>query len=340
MDLTIIRQLFQLRYLKVLGGSYEVKIELPTEIQGLVHLTALQIFCINEISLPSDIVRLPCLSHMIVPDCTMLPNGIGGMKSLCTLQRFEASNMSNIEDLGQLTNLRDLVICIRSSLMVVGIEALATSLGILHITHRCYDENDRLGSLAHPPLRIERLDLGGRTFARVPAWINGDLKNIHCLDLNVNRASTDEVRVLGELPSLIALDLGVHQCCPLGSDDDIVFDTAGFPALNHFSISWGGDMMPYLRFTAGAMPNLRTLSLSFQETAWMGAAPVGMENLLNLPSITVIMFYCTTNMDEVIHDRARLAFTEATQEHTGRPALHLCPIRTPRQWYHGGPALF
>uniref|UniRef100_A0A0E0AS32 Rx N-terminal domain-containing protein n=1 Tax=Oryza glumipatula TaxID=40148 RepID=A0A0E0AS32_9ORYZ len=108
-DVTAIGQLFQLRYLKIVSLHHALVIELPTEIQGLQYLSTLEIDCTNENSLPSDIVHLSRLSHLIVPSGIGLPDGkIGSMKSLCTLQKFEILDIKSAISLGELTNLKDL----------------------------------------------------------------------------------------------------------------------------------------------------------------------------------------------------------------------------------------
>uniref|UniRef100_A0ACD5Z6T7 Uncharacterized protein n=1 Tax=Avena sativa TaxID=4498 RepID=A0ACD5Z6T7_AVESA len=79
-DLTAISQLIQLRYLKVSGGRY---INLPNEMQGLVHLETMEFNCFS-LDVPSDIVHLPRLAHLIVAKWKHLPEGIRNMKSLLT----------------------------------------------------------------------------------------------------------------------------------------------------------------------------------------------------------------------------------------------------------------
>lgn len=108
-DVTAIGQLFQLRYLKIVSLHHALVLELPTEIRGLQYLSTLEIDCTNENSLPSDIVHLSRLSHLIVPSGIGLPDGkIGSMKSLCTLQKIEILDIKSAIGLGELTNLKDL----------------------------------------------------------------------------------------------------------------------------------------------------------------------------------------------------------------------------------------
>jgi hypothetical protein len=106
-------------------------VELPTEFKGLRYLATLHmhIFCSNIVPLPSDIVGLPRLSHLVLLGNATLPDGIGSMKSLCAVQGLD---LLDIKDLGELTNLRDIVISKVTVLTDSNIDALITSLGKLH----------------------------------------------------------------------------------------------------------------------------------------------------------------------------------------------------------------
>ena len=315
-DLTAIGQLFQLRYLNVSAGA----IDLPTEIQGLQHLATFQIFCTNELRLPSDIAHLPRLRHLILPLGTRLPDGIGRMKSLCTLEGFDVSDVKNFNDLGVLTNLRDLKLDNRQVPTQTGIDALVTSLGklcnlrslcICSVGQWTHDLNDRLGSLSHPPfLQIVKLELIRWLLPRAPRWINGDLQSLIHLNLRVKETSTAEVSILGMLPSLNDLNLWVQSCPQDGAS--IAFGPGGFPALEHLKIYCGGDFFSRLRFEPGVMPSLQKLTLSYMDTEWSGIAPVGIEHLLNLREMQLFPFSDSGSVD---NDRLRRAFTGVIEAH-------------------------
>ncbi|KAF2918541.1 disease resistance protein RGA5-like [Oryza sativa Japonica Group] len=336
-DVTAIGQLFQLRYLKIVSLHHALVLELPTEIRGLQYLSTLEIDCTNENSLPSDIVHLSRLSHLIVPSGIGLPDGkIGSMKSLCTLQKIEILDIKSAIGLGELTNLKDLELYSKQALSEREIDALVTSLGKLHklISLRMskfaeciwYDEDNRLGSLSNPPLNIERLHLGGWRLRRVPRWINGHLQNLCFLVLDVTEMSTDEVRLLGELPSLSELCLSVKRLAPCSAS--LVFG-AGFPALECLEFFCGGDIS-HLCFEAGVMPNLRKIILFYIDIEWSGTAPVGIEHLLN-KQLRYIQLHPVTDT-AVDAERISLAFTEAIRAHTSRggaePYLRFARIRS------------
>lgn len=167
-DLTAINQLFQLRYLKVSAANGSI--QLPTKIKGPVHLETLELVEGDfKSTLPSDIVDLPCLSHLIVdrfhrtPD---LPNGISQMKSLRTLHGFEIgrNSVEDIVGLGDLTNLRDLKLYFWRKTPET-MDALSSLIGKLrNVKHLSLiglslGEDNMLLSISEPPLHIEVLEL-------------------------------------------------------------------------------------------------------------------------------------------------------------------------------------
>ncbi|VAH11418.1 unnamed protein product [Triticum turgidum subsp. durum] len=324
-DLTAISQLFQLRYLKV---SVEQNIKLPTEIQGLVHLETLDLNCnLLDIPLeiPADIVHLPCLSHLIVPYRTKLPKGIRNMKSLRTLYGFELrwSPLEDIKGLGELTNLRCLWLSRSTMGYCGGIEgavALASSIGMLHdLRYLCiighfFDESCRVVSLSDPSCHIKVLRLSGWRMPRVPKWICG-LQCLSQLELDVE-LSTEEFHALGELPSLVFLNLWVFSI-PDGSV--VIFPAGSFPVLEGFECRSTHDVTSYLAFEAGAMPKLRSIALQFRKSNWGGATPLGLEHLLSLEHIFVVI---SGGLEEVCGE-AESAFRNCTQLHPSRPSFTL-----------------
>ncbi|KAF6998022.1 hypothetical protein CFC21_014181 [Triticum aestivum] len=290
LDLTAISQLFQLRYLYVSGPKF---VQLPAELQGLVYLETLHID--SELkSIPSDIVHLSRLSYLHIGYCNhgLLSEWIGNMKSLNSLrmplgmrtgQREDLNGMNGIMGLGELTNLRDLTISLWC-LEEPELDALVCSIGKLcNLKHLrilgFYPKIDiQMSSLSNPFQHIEKISVLVLNFPRVPIWMGG----LHCLrvlDLRVEETSTGEVRLLGELPSLVNL-----RFCPSHIPKErAILGTGLFPVLEYFGFWSEEDAMAYLGFEAGAMPNLQTLSL--QTRKWGGGTPVGMEHLLRLQKI-------------------------------------------------------
>uniref|UniRef100_N1QX52 Putative late blight resistance protein-R1A-6-like protein n=1 Tax=Aegilops tauschii TaxID=37682 RepID=N1QX52_AEGTA len=290
LDLTPIGQLFQLRYLKVV--AFQCIVHLSTEIRELVHLETLQIASRSAQNFPSDIVLLPRLSQLTLPKGIGLPQGIKSIKSLRDLNCFDIgkSSLEDIDGLGKLTNLRVLVFL--GKMMVEVVDALVSSIGklcdlkllIVHgepSKHYC----DLIYSLSNPPLHIEKIYLRGWLLKRIPNWI-GDLHCLGSLSLSVEHLSTEEVNVVGKLPSLVELCLWVTH---ITEDSGAAIACTGlFPILEDLRLfsEDGDDATICMEFKAGVMPNLRLLGLEICDR-WSGATPLGMEHLLALEHIRI-----------------------------------------------------
>uniref|UniRef100_M8AZZ6 Disease resistance R13L4/SHOC-2-like LRR domain-containing protein n=1 Tax=Aegilops tauschii TaxID=37682 RepID=M8AZZ6_AEGTA len=290
-DLTAIGHLFLLRYLKVLARLADVA--LPTEIRGLVHLESLELSCRSVQSFPSDITRLANLFHLKLPYGAMLPEGIQNMKSIRTLHYtgMLKNSLEDIKGLSELTNLKELMLCTpyEQCLTVEHVNALVSSIQMLrdlkHLSLVCWgkldDYGSRLNSLVDPP-RLEVLNLATWELSRAPRWI-GELCCLRVVSLHVLHMSSDEVRVLGDLPSLVDATIRVSEL----SQDKVVVGTGLFPVLEYFFFRSDEDVTAYLSFEAGAMPKLRTLNVAFGWQEWRGGTPFGMECLPCLQDIHV-----------------------------------------------------
>uniref|UniRef100_A0ACD5Z7L5 Uncharacterized protein n=1 Tax=Avena sativa TaxID=4498 RepID=A0ACD5Z7L5_AVESA len=187
----------------------------------------------------------------------------------------------------------------------------------LRIHGHVSDTNDQLALLSDPPPHIKVLELDDWTTTRVPQWICG-LQCLYSLKLVVNKASTDELHALGDLPSLVNLSLIVVS---IPRDTTVVFSAGLFPALELFKCISDYDVTAYLAFEAGAMPKLRSLELHFNERHWGGAATVGLQHLLCLKHITI---HITDHSEEfplqAVHN-ANSVFKKCTRRHPGQPSF-------------------
>jgi hypothetical protein len=333
-DLTAIGHLFVLRYLKVSAPSAELL--LPNEIQGLSHLETLDLICKSMPSFPSDIARLLNLFYLRLPLVTALPKGIENMKSVRTLHcsSISESSLKDIKGLSELTNLKELnlgwILC--QGLTVEQSDALVSSIGMLqdlrHLSLECRIECDgyycQLDSLPNPPLRLEVLDLRIWTCRRVPKWF-GELSCLRVLRLRVLHLSSDEVRVLGELPSLVEASLDVLDV----SQDKVLVGSGSFPVLEKVSFRSHGDVCASLSFEAGTMPKLQRLDLDFGWKEWRGATPVGMECLPCLHHIEVWLYdtgiESSKNKQDVRAD-VESAFKSAASVHPGHPSVEFIRV--------------
>ncbi|KAI4967086.1 hypothetical protein ZWY2020_031043 [Hordeum vulgare] len=196
-------------------------------------------------------------------------------------------------------------------------DALVSSIGMLRDLKRivlicergCSDPESQLESLHSPPPRLEKLILPNWHFRRVPKWI-GELCCLRILDLHVLHLSSDEVRVLGELSTLVSVTLRVLDV----SQEKVVVGMGLFPFLEHFYFVSNKDVNVYLSFETGAMPKVQTLALEFSWTEWRGATPVGMECLPCLQNIDVIR-------REDVCPQVKSAFKGAASLHPRHPSV-------------------
>jgi hypothetical protein len=330
-DLTTIGRLFVLRYLKVFAPSAELL--LPTEIQGLAHLETLDLICEFISRYPSDISRLVNLFYLRLPSCTALPKGIENMKSVRTLHcsSISENSLEDIKGLSKLTNLKELKLgrLLGQFLTVEHVDALVSSIGMLQDLrylslvgrNECDGDYFQLDSLPNPPLRLVELYLERWTCRRVPKWF-GELICLRVLRLRVLHLSSDEVRVLGELPSLVEASFNVLDV----SQDKVLVGSGSFPVLEQVRFSSDGDVCAYLSFEAGAMPKLQKLTLVFPWKEWRGATPVGMECLPCLEHIYVGLLDTGTesskNRQDVRAD-VKSAFKSAASVHPRHPSVRV-----------------
>ncbi|XP_051213031.1 disease resistance protein RGA5 [Lolium perenne] len=231
--------------------------------------------------------------HLFCP--TLLPDGIGNMKSLRHLGYFdfERNTLDNIRDLGQLTNLRYLALACghlphdRERRM----DALCSSLGklcsledlLVNVTHSSNVCIEGLKILSPPTTtyRLERLFMPNPHFFRVPSWMRV-LRNLGHLECRVNELLKDGVGILSELPFLANLNLMIQN---VTNEMIVIYGKGGFPALKRFELRLSSAS--YLAFEEGAIPMLRRLKLVFNAsgTGQSGDTPAGIEHLLALEEL-------------------------------------------------------
>jgi len=338
LDFTEIHHLFQLRSLKIVAEGHVVV--LPSKIGSMQQLETFEINATIKLSkgqsfreLPSDIVRLSRLLHLIIPQGTVLPDGISDMKSLRTLHCFDLCNSPNsIKGLGELTSLTNLKIIGDSRPMASdeivekSREVLQTCLGKLCNLKCLYMDIYSLRDLAYfdalssTPASFQHLEIFcGRKFSRVPGWISQQ-HNLYELYLNVKQVFEEDVGILAQLPSLINLRLYIRGT----PEDKITIHGSGFPVLKRFRV--GCSRISCLSFVAGAMPKLKILELNFNAKGWdmYGAAPTGTEHLSGLREIYVRIGGAGAR--ESNRRAAESELRNVIDMHPGRPVANIdCP---------------
>ncbi|CAM0878024.1 unnamed protein product [Alopecurus aequalis] len=275
--LTGLCKFYHLRYLHV---GENIMFELPIQISVLQHLETLYLYHPR----PSYRWEWQVLNSKI-----LLSDGIGNLKFLRHLIGFDfaGNTIDNIKGLGELANLKYLVLVCRTSTPFDGerrMNALCSSLGRLrsleYLLVSFYDCIDGLLPLSPPPTpyRLHTLLLSACSrFSRVPSWMV-ELRNLCELQCRVKELLNDGVCILAELPALTNLEIIV-------SAKKMVVISGGrgaFPALECFCLQLRNTS--YLTFEAGAMPKLQKLNLKFNAigSEQNGGGPAGFEHLLAL----------------------------------------------------------
>jgi len=291
-NLSRISQLLQLRYFKI---SSDNVVELPCQMRGLQFLETLEINA-RLSAVPLDIVHLPRLLHLRLRDEKVLPDGIGCIRSLRTLEYFDLSSNSDdtVRSLGELKDLQYLhLMCSTASSdehLKRNLVALAYSLGklgnlkSLTLTPGTLSTGvlfDGSNIVAFPPVFLERLELLPPIciFSRLPMWI-GHLHKLCNLEVVVRELLMTDIDMLTGLPALTVLSLYVRQ----PTAEVIVFNGASFPVLKCFKF-WCGVLC--LAFQEETLPNLQRLKVGFNahRGEQFGLMLTGVEHLLSLQVI-------------------------------------------------------
>ncbi|XP_047043757.1 disease resistance protein RGA5-like [Lolium rigidum] len=311
LDLTGMSHLFQLKYLKIVACG---EIALPRKIQGLEQLETLELRTSSMVEIPTDVVNLCRLLHLVIPQVTHLPSGIGNMKSLRTLREFSLglNSVDTIRDLGDLTNLRDLQISSFGGVQLDDMEkgqrmdvlrhSLEKLCNLRYLRMDPYLPNicrDALSFMSASPCLLQRLHIWCM-LSRVPKWI-GELHFLYDLELVVE--VLDDFGILAQLHSLLHLKLHVEGTLK----DKVTICGSGFLVLNHFQNC--------------ELPKLHKLEVRFNEQ--YGNAPVGIEHLSGLTEFSVSNG--GYNAVESSRSVSQSALRNAMDMHPCRPAAKINP---------------
>ena len=313
---------------------------LPSKIGRLQQLKTFEIDAIaskgqSDLQLPSDIVHLSRLSHLIVPEDVIFPSGISNMKSLRTLRCFDLRNsLDNIKGLRELTNLTNVEIgysdytSTNRDEFAAKCRELVHALGnicslkclLIHSNYLPVTLRACLDSWCSVPTSFIHLQSfhakWDRWFSRIPGWI-GQHHSLYDLQLNVQDVYGDDVGILSQLPSLVRLHLHIHGV----PKDKIIIRGRGFPVLKHFTV--GCFRISYLAFEAGAMPKLERLELCFNAQGWdrYGGVPAGIEYLSGLKEI--VGYIGSQYAKESNRRAAESALRDVAGLHPGHPVSNI-----------------
>ncbi|XP_066339843.1 disease resistance protein RGA5-like isoform X1 [Miscanthus floridulus] len=294
LDFTRLCTLLHLRYVNI---TSDITVQLPDKMVGLQHLETFQVDA-RVSSVPLDIIDLPRLSHLRIKDEIELPDGVGSIRSLHTLQYFDLAHNSedNVQSLGGLSNLQNLhLTCSKAGSeehLKRNLDALSTSVGKLDDLCSLTLAPGALGAARIPlegsiivscvPECIKRLEMSPQIciFSRLPECM-GRLRKLRVLKISVRELLRNDIDRLSELPALVVLTLHVR----VARVGVVVIQSASFPALRYFKYR---SSVLSMVFRAGAMPNLDCLKLGFhaQREKQYGRMLGGVEHLRHLKEIT------------------------------------------------------
>jgi disease resistance protein RPM1 len=277
-DMNGIDKLFLLKYLS-LRGTYMS--EIPSGIVRLYDLETLDLRNNNIEELPSRIIELTKLQYLLIGTSsflykslgmTKIPNGIGNMSNLRVITGFNVtqSSLGAVAELGNLTSLNELHLeldsqgyeeykkheeMLLSSLCKLG-SCKLQSLWIVSIDSTPIQFLDSWSPL---PSCLQRFRMSTSYYLpKMPKWIVPALASLAYLNINLVKATEEDLGILGEMPALISLLLTFNT----NQEERLNIRGHGFPCLKELYI-YDNYGAANLLFEEGALPKLEKLDLPF-----------------------------------------------------------------------------
>ncbi|PVH31842.1 hypothetical protein PAHAL_9G246100 [Panicum hallii] len=323
-SLKYLGNLYQLRYLGLCETSIS---QLPGEIGNLQFLQTLDVRG-NTISwLPSGVVQLTNLMFLYIDGSTKVPNGIGNLTCLEQLSqlRIDGSTINIVEELGQLTELRQLDIILDewNDKLLEGLRMLQKIQKLYILVHPGQRSIGGLDAWVAPRHIRDLCTVYSGWFSTLPAWVNPSLvPDLTRLKIAVRELHQVDLDILGRLPALRSLLLEVDNK-NLGILQGFVVGAGSFPCLVS---CWFSRFVWPVVFQQGAMPRLRELLL------WLlfyvregggiassdGGLDLGLGNLPSLQRVRAKLIRCEGANKEAV-EQAKAALTLAARMHPNHP---------------------
>ncbi|KAF7852276.1 hypothetical protein BT93_L4570 [Corymbia citriodora subsp. variegata] len=288
---TIPNALFELsdvRYLSL--GNTSVK-AIPGSIGKLTHLEFLDAKHSLITKLPQQVERLKKIRHIRIyhhkKDALMESYNLIGFKASCSIRGLERleklcfveSDYSILEDLGNLTKLRQLGITkLRNGHGELFCSSLNKLEGLKSLNVHAFDEDEIIDILllSSPPKYLKHLYLHGR-LERLPDWISS-LDVLTKIILRGSQLEEDLLAALGKLPELVELELRRAY-----NGTQLDFKNEQFAKLKILLL----DELKGLRSMSleqGTMPRLENLTISCCQ--WLERIPSGIEHITAIRKLT------------------------------------------------------
>uniref|UniRef100_A0A0E0MGB1 Uncharacterized protein n=1 Tax=Oryza punctata TaxID=4537 RepID=A0A0E0MGB1_ORYPU len=286
----ICKYLFHLRYLDLSRTSIT---EIPRQIENLQLLQVLHLRGTGIKEFPSTFVQLGQLVCLTLDSTIQLPNGFGHLKYLEELEAYiKIISQPNMHDLGMLTELTRLHIGFREwhkSYEEPLHQCLSNLIGLEYLRiNGCHGSlGSACDSLSRGPQQVCSIDMWERTIHAVPNWMVY-LSTLSKLEIVVVRLGDRDLQMLGSLPSLGHLSLGVERPT-VGKDERLIIANGYLFQCLKFLYFWSHTIE--VVFAQVAMPKLQTLSLIFDVERAMdqfGHVDIGLENLAAVEHVEII----------------------------------------------------
>uniref|UniRef100_A0A0D9WX38 AAA+ ATPase domain-containing protein n=1 Tax=Leersia perrieri TaxID=77586 RepID=A0A0D9WX38_9ORYZ len=347
-----VMNLASLLHLRYLGLRNRYIYELPKDIGNLQFLQILDLRNNDIYELPPSIVQLKNLVRLCVDDSTIVPHGIGNMKSLQELFNLGVNNYTSqyfLDEIGCLTGLR--VLHIRFPIFGLQYRNEAYDRPFLQCLHNLEklqtlsiggafeDFLDFMSDSWWVPQQLQSFS-AFNPFSGVPSWISL-LTRLSYLTITVDIMRPEDLEILANLPVLCFLSLDLNELIhgmgnsfsatycrnSLPSKQLLVYRTMPVERLTigpdgfHSLTELKHNTME-LVFAPGAMQRLEELTLRFRvrETKDRhGNFDFGMENLSQLRYVKVELG-CNAARASVVEE-AEIAIWDAADNNPNCPIV-------------------
>ncbi|KAI4983396.1 hypothetical protein ZWY2020_023888 [Hordeum vulgare] len=271
--------------------------------------------------LPTSIINLGKLSHLLVDNHVKFPDGIAKMQALETLKdvAFSVQPMDFLWGLGQLKNLKNLSLDLdfedalfnRYPIVVQQERNKAIVSSLCKLGTQNLRSMDWISFIQEPLCvpAIEKLINFYLATPQIPKWVSS-LRNLQQLHLLAEEVNQDHLCILGSLPTLLILHLSGEPNGKLRICGEV-----GFQFLRIFKLSAGYDPVDLL-FEAGSMPKLEKLMFN----SVCGVEPDSLDfGIENLPLLSTFRYEVFGN-DNIVR-AVRSAMERAASAHPNHPSL-------------------
>jgi len=333
-DMNGIDKLFQLKYLSLRGTNMS---EIPSGIVKLSDLETLDLTNTYIEVLPSRIVQLTKLQYLLVRSFrlfggghTKIPDGIGKMSNLRVITGFNItkSSLGAVAELGNLTSLNELHLQLdgrgseeykrHEEMLLFSLCKLGScKLQSLWIVSDDSTPLQFLDSWSPLPSSLQRFRMTTSYYLpKIPKWITPALASLAYLNINLVKATEEDLGVLGEIPALISLLLTFKT----DQEERLTIRGHGFPCLKKLYI-YSNSGATNLLFEEGALPKLEKLDLPFVVSwAKSNGFYLGISHLpcLKHATITLLDYGCASSSE---NRAAAAAIRNEANTHSNDPRL-------------------